>query len=251
MNQILVSEKLYVTPGMKRKKKFYRFEFFLSIFLVCILSTYAIYAEYDRNKSEQVSKEILANMETNENEKEQKIEKIVVILNKAFEEENVETIELNEMPVENNDIVEEETHSTETIKASDGTEYYTIGRINIPSIGVNYPILSTTTEELLKISPCKFWGADPNQVGNFCIVGHNYRNRLFFSKVPNLEKGEIIEITDLSGVTLQYLIYDKFIIAPDDLACTSQETNGRREITVITCTNDGTQRVVIKARENK
>ena len=63
MNQILVSEKVYVTPSMKRKKKFFKFEFFLSIFLVCVLSSYCIYAEYDRNKSEQVSKEILANIQ--------------------------------------------------------------------------------------------------------------------------------------------------------------------------------------------
>ena len=60
MNQILVSEKLYVTPSMKRKKKFFKIEFFLSVFLVCLLSSYYIYAEYDRNKSEQVSQEILA-----------------------------------------------------------------------------------------------------------------------------------------------------------------------------------------------
>ena len=58
MNQILVSQKLYVTPDMKRKKKVFKFEFFLSVFLLCALSSYAIYAEYDRNKSEEVSKEI-------------------------------------------------------------------------------------------------------------------------------------------------------------------------------------------------
>lgn len=239
MNQILVSEKLYVTPGMKRKKKFYRFEFFLSVFLVCILSTYVIHAEYDRNKSEQVSKEILASLALNN--KEEKLEQIVVVLNNAFEDETNVITSIEE--------VQEEYPDVEIITAADGTEYYTIGSIRIPSIEVDYPIFSTFTTELLKISPCKFWGADPNQVGNFCIVGHNYRNRLFFSKVPNLERGDIIEITDLSKTTLQYVVYDKFIIEPDDLACASQETNGRKEITIITCTNDGSQRVVVKARE--
>lgn len=58
MNQILVSQKLYVTPDMKKKKKAFKFEFFLSVFLLCVLSSYAIYAEYDRNNSEEVSKEI-------------------------------------------------------------------------------------------------------------------------------------------------------------------------------------------------
>ena len=235
MNQILVSEKLYVTPTLKRKKKFFKFEFFLSVFLVCTLSSYYIYAEYDRNKSEQVSQEILANMTLEA--PEEKLEEIVVILNSAFEEE--QEVDLTEEPVE--------IPSVQVATSSDGTDYYTIATINIPKINVNYPILSETSTELLKISPCKFWGADPNQVGNFCIVGHNYRNSLFFSKVPTLEYGDIIKITDLSGKTVKYSVYDKYEVDPDDTACTSQLTNGRTEITVITCTNDSKQRVVLKA----
>lgn len=235
MNQILISEKLYVTPDMKKKKKFFKFEFFLSIFLVCVLSSYGIYAEYDRNKNEQVSKEILANMDSQL--QEEKLEKVVVILNAAFNEEINTISETEEIP------------AVQVTTSSDGTEYYTIGTINIPSIGVNYPILSETTTELLKISPCKFWGADPNQVGNFCIVGHNYRNSKFFSKVPNLQNGDIIEITDLSNTTVQYSVYDKYTVEPDNTDCTSQRTNGRKEVTIITCTDDGQQRVIVKARK--
>ena len=51
MNQILVTEKLYITPELKRKKKIYKFYFILSVFVVCILTSFYIYAEYDRNKS--------------------------------------------------------------------------------------------------------------------------------------------------------------------------------------------------------
>ncbi len=239
MNQILISEKLYVTPSIKRKKVFFKFEFFLSVFLVCVLSTYCIYAEYDRNKSEQVSKELLADFVIEK--QEEKLEQVIVVLNAAFEQElGIELIE-EEIP--------QEIPSVQEVQASDGTKYYTIGKINIPSIGVNYPIFSETSTELLKISPCKFWGADPNQVGNFCIVGHNYRNSLFFSKVPTLSEGDIIEITDLSGKTLKYSVYSKFEVMPDDTSCTSQKTQGRREITIITCNSDGSKRVVVKARE--
>ena len=66
MNQILLTEKLYVTPELKRKKKFYKAYFFMSIFLVCLLFSYYIYAEYDRNKSEEVSKSILAQAQMGE-----------------------------------------------------------------------------------------------------------------------------------------------------------------------------------------
>ena len=63
MNQILVTEKLYITPELKRKKNIYKIRFFLSIFLICLLCSYYIYAENDRNKSEEVSKQILADLQ--------------------------------------------------------------------------------------------------------------------------------------------------------------------------------------------
>ena len=239
MNQILVSEKLYVTPDMKKKKVAFRLQFILSVFLLCILSSCYIYAEYDRQKSEQVSKEILTGIDFVEPEIVE--ETIVVVLNSALaQEEDVD------------ELVEEvyaETDNIQKTRTKSGTEYYTIGVINIPKINVNYPILSETSDELLKISPCKFHGADPNEVGNFCIVGHNYRNSLFFSKVPTLNSGDIIQVTDLSGRTIQYKIYNKYEVDPADVSCTTQLTNGRKEVTLITCTDDSKHRVVVKARE--
>ena len=242
MNQILVSEKLYVTPDMKKKKKAFKFEFFLSVFLLCVLSSYAIYAEYDRNKSEEVSKEILQEISFQDTTKLVDEEVIVVRLNAIPEEKNVTTTQV--VQIEQKIEVPDEQKLT----ASDGTIYYTIGVINIPSINVNYPILSTYTDELLKIAPCRFHGPNPNEVGNLCIAGHNYKNSKFFSKVPNLQLGDKIEITDLSGRMLTYTVYDKFIVNPDELECTSQLTNGNKEITLITCTNDNKQRHIIKAR---
>lgn len=230
MNQILVSQKLYVTPDMKKKKKAFKFEFFLSVFLLCVLSSYAIYAEYDRNKSEEVSKEILQEISFQDTTKLVDEEVIVVRLNAIPEEKNVTTTQV--VQIEQKIEVPDEQKLT----ASDGTIYYTIGVINIPSINVNYPILSTYTDELLKIAPCRFHGPNPNEVGNLCIAGHNYKNSKFFSKVPNLQLGDKIEITDLSGRMLTYTVYDKFIVNPDELECTSQLTNGNKEITLITCT---------------
>ena len=135
------------------------------------------------------------------------------------------------------------------LRTESGTEYYIVATVNIPSIDCTYPIINHSTDELLKIAPCKFWGPEPNQEGNFCIVGHNYRSDKFFSHVPELELGETIEITSITGETLIYKVYDKYIVEPDDVSCTSQRTNGLKEITLITCTDDSKQRVIVKARE--
>ena len=89
----------------------------------------------------------------------------------------------------------------------------------------------------------------PNEVGNYCIVGHNYRNSRFFSKVPNLVIGDTFTLTDMTGRTITYKIYNKYTVDPSDVSCTTQLTNGKKEVTLITCTDDSKQRVIVKARE--
>lgn len=245
MNQILVSEKLYITPELKRKKRMYKIDFFISIFLVCILFSYYIYAEYDKNKNEAISQEILSNLSFEDSVVDNTTIKfannsIVVILNTEDPTEVVYTQPVDEI---------DENDNRQWRVTDKGTRYYAMARINIPSIDCDYPILNETTDELLKIAPCKFWGAEPNEVGNFCIVGHNYRSDKFFSHVPELHIGNNIEITDLRGQTIVYKVYDKYVVEPDDTDCTTQRTNGLKEITLITCTDDSKQRVIIKARE--
>ncbi len=250
MNQILVTEKLYITPELKRKKKMYKFNFLLSIFLVCILVSLYIYAEYDRNKSEEASQEILENMEIGEDTTVAKSNVLVVVLNDD-QGSDTDTQTQQEQP-------KVSTSSNKNFQATkEGYKYASIATVYIPKINVKYAVLegqtssAAETEALLKISPTKFWGPEPNEEGNFCIVGHNYRNKKFFSKVPTLTAGDIIEITDLSGRAINYRVYNKYQVDPTDVSCTTQLTNGNKEVTLITCTDDSKQRVVVKAREVK
>lgn len=252
MNQILVSEKLYITPELKRKKRMYKIDFFISVFLVCILFSYYIYAEYDKNKNEAVSKEILSNLNFENN--------IVDDTTIKFSNNSIVVILNTEDPFEiiySEPADEDTTDNIEWRETSNGTKYYAVATVDIPSIDCTYPVLvaddpenAEKLDELLKISPCKFWGPDPNEVGNFCIVGHNYRSNKFFSHVPDLSIGDRIEIKDLNGQTIVYKIYDKYVVQPDDVSCTSQRTNGLKEVTLITCTDDSKLRVIVKARED-
>lgn len=254
MNQILVTDKVFITPEFKRKKKMYKWNFILSITIVSVLSVYCVYAAYDMNKSEEVSQMLLADMQTAEAMQEE-IDSTTSTMRK---EDNIIIVVLDpseqiQEEVNINDLVADEVINTETYYASDGTPYTTIAQINIPKIKLTYPVLSQTNSktivELLKKSPCKFWGVEPNEIGNCSIVGHNYRNDKFFSKVPTLEIGDTIEITDVKKKTITYVVYDKYEVIPEDVSCTDPETNGRREITLITCTNDSQRRVIIKCVE--
>lgn len=155
-----------------------------------------------------------------------------------------------------NEMTEEpETITTTQLIGLEKTEYttdsgdmFTITAIlNIPSLGIRYPVLSKNSDELMEISLSKFWGPEPNEVGNCVIVGHNYRNLTHFGKLPSIEIGDEIEITDTTGKTLTYIVYKTYTVKPEDTACTSQLTDGRTEITLITCTNGGATRLVVKA----
>lgn len=252
MNQILVTKKLYITPELKRKKKMYKLHFIMSIFLVCILTSLYIYAEYDRNKSEEVSQEILADFSKTVEEDNTIADNDILLVVLDATEEDYLSVEKEEKI----DIAQV-NQNAEVKKSSSGYDYKTIATINIPKINVNYSIVqgitgsSEETEALLKNSPVKYHGCEPNEVGNFCIVGHNYRNTKFFSKVPTLVVGDTIQITDLSGRTITYEVYDKHTVDPNDTRDTTQLTGGKKEVTLITCTDDSKLRVVVKCKEVK
>ncbi len=245
MNQILVTEKLYVTPELKRKKKMYKVQFFISVFLICLLSSYYIYAEYDRNKSEEVSQVLLSEVKTAEDDttkQSTKDDALIIVLNESEAEEAQEQLEES---VNTNEIINNAT--------VDGVTYTTEAILTIPKINITYPVLSETSDELLSISVNRYWPKPdklkPNEVGNYCIVGHNYRNGKMFGRLNELVNGDIVVLKDMTGRTVQYAVYDRYIVDPTDTSCTTQRTNGRKEVTLITCTNYGTQRLVVKCKE--
>lgn len=87
------------------------------------------------------------------------------------------------------------------------------------------------------------------RLGNLCIAGHNYVNDTQFGKLDNLNITDIVTISDLYGNIIEYEVYEKKQINADDLSCTNQNTNGLKEITLITCNNIKGNRVCVKARE--
>lgn len=133
---------------------------------------------------------------------------------------------------------------------SKGQKYRVAGQINIPKIGLYYPIVYETSEEYLKIAPTKLFGPDINETGNVCIVGHNYnyKNEQFFSRLSELENNDKINLLDNKGKRVSYFVYDRYEVAETDLSCTNQDTNGEKEVTLITCTKKKSNRLVVKCR---
>ena len=138
MNQILVAEKLYITPELKKKKRMYKIDFFISVFLVCILFSYYIYAEYDKNKNEEKSQEILESLTFKDKVADDTTIKFsdsstVVILNSEDPFEVVYSEPVEETETHNNEVIPRDTRVTDS-----GQVYWTIAKIEIPKITWRY-----------------------------------------------------------------------------------------------------------------
>lgn len=145
-----------------------------------------------------------------------------------------------------------------TKKTTTGTKTYSlrrnykgfimVGYIQIPRTGIKLPVLESVSPKALNKSVGILGGPGLNQVGNTTIIGHNYRNRQFFSRNDKIQIGDKIYITDETGTKLEYVVYDKYTTSPEDGTYMSRDTNGEIEISLSSCTNDNSQRIIICAR---
>ncbi len=123
------------------------------------------------------------------------------------------------------------------------------GIIEIPKINIYYPIFSNLNEELLKVSPCKFYGKSPTSNGNICIAGHNYNNSMFFSNIYLLEKNDQIYLYDNKNNKFIYTVFDLYEVDESDLTPIFNYNTSSRELTLVTCNNYTKNRIIVKAKQ--
>lgn len=122
------------------------------------------------------------------------------------------------------------------------------GKISIPKTKCNYPILAEVTKKSIEVAVAILYGPGLNEPGNTVIVGHNYRNGMFFSDNDKLAIGDTIEITSTTE-TVTYEIYNIYQTSADDASYMKRDTGGAREISLSTCTDDSVNRLIIWAKE--
>ena len=131
--------------------------------------------------------------------------------------------------------------------------FTTVGTMKIPKINFEYPILEKMSTQSLATSVVALYpsGDNINQPGNTVIVGHNYRNGLFFSNLKKLSIGDKVYITDYRGTSITYTIYNKFEASESDTSFYDRDTAGKAEITLSTCTDaSNDQRTIIFAKQD-
>lgn len=128
-----------------------------------------------------------------------------------------------------------------------------IGIVEIEKIDVLYAIVEGTEDEQINRAVGHIESsAGIGQEGNCVIAGHRggYYGT-FFERLPELENGDEVVLTDLNGVEYHYVVYDKKMVDPPDWSVTEDLINGQGEkmhtLTMITCEDDTRKRIVVFA----
>lgn len=169
----------------------------------------------------------------------------------GVKENNKIVVEIENENKLQNEIVQEPTSvpSNTPKKTTKYKGYNIIGAIQIPKTNVRIPIVDKVTPSSITASAAMLYGTGLNEIGNTVIVAHNYRNGTFFSNNKKLTNGDKIYITDSKGNKIEYEIYNTYITSDTDFEYATRNTNGKREISLSTCTTDSSKRLVIWAKE--
>lgn len=167
--------------------------------------------------------------------------------------ETINNDNIIEEPGENNTNTEENNNNNNNSTGNNNglnyKGYKVAGIIEIPKTNVKYNILNDSSANAMDVGITILYGPGINEVGNTVLAGHNYRNGTFFSNNKKLSKGDKIYLTDLKGKKVEYTITHTYKTDASDFSYATRDTKGKRAISLTTCTDDSSARIIIWAEE--
>ncbi|MGN1012575.1 MAG: class D sortase [Clostridia bacterium] len=119
-----------------------------------------------------------------------------------------------------------------------------IAVLDIPEYSIRGQIVEGTDDETLKNYIGKFIGsADPGQIGNFSLAAHN---NIYTELFRNLHKVQIGDKIRIVTKTNEYIYTVTSTETVDPTRTDVLKGGTKREITLITCTQAATKRIVVK-----
>lgn len=145
-----------------------------------------------------------------------------------------------------NNLTKNNTQKEEIVKEYEG--YKVSAKLEIPKINLETYVLDSSQEDAMWLCPTKYFGPNPNEEGNYCIAAHNYNKDNMFNHIIELQKGDNIYLVDNIYGKVKYEIYDIYKVKPTETQVLSQKTEGKKEITLITCSDYSSKRIIVKAK---
>lgn len=173
---------------------------------------------------------------------------LIYILLGVYKENKIKLKEDKTKTEINTTLNQEEKEKIEKVSIPDIYSGFEVSaKLIIPKIDLETYVFSEYSMERMDICPTKFWGPDANEIGNFCITGHNYKKDNMFYDLIDLEIDDEFYLLDNKNGKYTYTIYDIYKVKPENTDPLNQNTNGKREVTLITCVNYSNTRLIIKA----
>lgn len=116
--------------------------------------------------------------------------------------------------------------------------YRMIGSIRVPAVDVHLPVMSSWSEKLLKIAPCRYMGSLPEP--GMIIMGHNYRSH--FTPLHKAEVGDEVIFEDVEGKLYRFRIADIQILHRTE----GEKLESEYPLTLFTCTPGGLERRILR-----
>ena len=116
----------------------------------------------------------------------------------------------------------------------------------IPRLNIRVPVLEGTDSKALQVSAGHFEGTGALGKGNYCIAGHNstiYAE--IFNDLDQIQIGDEMYLVDNDANRTKYLyiVTEYKTVEPNQTDVLNDYGDNR--LTVISCTDDGTQRQVV------
>ena len=164
------------------------------------------------------------------------------------EGENKDTEALKEDTKENSNKAEKvEVEKEKKPEKAQLEEGKGIGILNIPKINLEIGIIEGVSYEDIKYVVGHFPGSPmPGEKGNFSIAGHriSYFGQAF-KDIDKLEKGDKVKVT-YNGKEYTYEVTDMYEVTPNETEALNPTKDAT--ITIVTCTTDAKNRVIVKGK---
>ena len=123
------------------------------------------------------------------------------------------------------------------VQRIDGVEY--IGVLQIPSLNLELPVVSSLSPPSLKIAPCRYEGSAYKD--DLIIAAHNYVSS--FGNLSKLQVGDPVIFKDVDGNEFSYEVAEMEVL---QAAAVEEMRSGDWDLTLFTCTLSGQSRTTIR-----
>ena len=119
----------------------------------------------------------------------------------------------------------------------DGGRY--IGVLEVPSLGLELPVMETWSYPNLRVAPCRYSGSAYQ--ADMIVAAHNYKTH--FGQLKELRPGDEVRFTDTEGNVFRYAVAELETLGKYDV---EEMTSGDWDLTLFTCTYGGQSRVTVR-----